>query len=365
MVVVSSRRRRGQGRRSQLRGHFLQRLAVRAFTVKSSWTALTHSIGFIFTSAPSDPSWRFDVSGVFPNGTFFFVSTPVSAPPTISTPGGEAVQGNWGDGLGTFSIAPDRSTMNLTFASPGTAVEGTVRFTNEGTPANTACSASTADPPYFESAAAGQSLSASENILYNQLGWAVTAPRNTVEMDLKINGTPFQLTGTTGYHDHNWGPARFDTFVYTWVVGVGSCGPYDLAYAGARPFGSGRDRDVVGGFLAKDGAILQDQCELFGSQSSNNITIQFGGQALDEATNTTVPTNLTLTYDVPGSGTYQFNLYTSVIGSDVGDLYKRWRLGGTGGLLGGEQFDCGLVVDWLNPGQATYSESGPNIFDQQ
>ena len=321
------------------------------------------SLGFIYTDAPTDPKWRFDVSGVFPNGTFFFIDTPVDTPAIIDMPGGEAVNGNWGD-LGTFSISADRSTIQLNFNSSATGVEGTVTMKNNGPPAHNACSNNITDPPYFQSAAQGVSLSPSERILIDQLGWAVTAQRTTADINLTIQGTPFQLTNATGYHDHNWGPVTFDTFIYTWLSGQGSCGPYDLTYVEVQALNSTRERDVLKGYLAKDGQVLQNQCSLYGSQSANNITVTPTGEVFDAATNQTVPTGLNLDYDIAGDGSYHFELYNSVIGPDV-LVYRRWRLGGKGGKVGEEQYDCGIFGDWLNPGVALYSQDGPGLFEQQ
>jgi len=318
--------------------------------------------GFAFTTTATDPSWRFDVSGVFPNGTFWIISTPVTIPPTVSTPGGEAVEGNWG-GLGSFSLAADRSYLAINFTAAAFGLQGTAVFKNLGTPAHGPCSNTITDPPYFESLSKGRDLTTSEIILYDQTGWAITMPRATAVVDLMVRGTHFTLDNAVGYHDHNWAPARLDKYAYTWLTGQGSCGPYDLTYLEVQTLGTARAGDILKGYLAKDGKVLQNQCSLYGSQTNDNITITLLGQTLEDATGVQVPTAMRLDYDLPNGKKYTFNLVNSVAGPSQLP-YHRWRLMGSGGLVGGEQFDCLLIGDWLNPGIATYTE-GSSIFEEQ
>ncbi len=69
--------------------------------------------GFAFSLGPSDPRYRLDVNGVFPNGSIFFLSNPVTDAPVIKTKG-EAVSGQWGT-VGSFDLSGDRSHLTLTF----------------------------------------------------------------------------------------------------------------------------------------------------------------------------------------------------------------------------------------------------------
>ncbi|KAB5562927.1 hypothetical protein GE09DRAFT_1110316 [Coniochaeta sp. 2T2.1] len=315
--------------------------------------------GFAFTRAPTDPDYRFDISGVFPNGTTFFFSTPVSAP-ALST-AGDGVSGNWGNGLGKFVVAPDRSRVDITFNNDAAGFSGSIVMINQGTPPRTPCN--NLDDPYFGSLANGLSLNVNETVLFKRTGWAVTMPRAASTVNVKIQGSPFVIENGIGYHDHNWAPQSIDKFGYTWLTGQGSCGPFDLSYLEVQGRGSPRSRDITNGFLAYDGHFLQNECSLYGSKTKDFHTITLTGQVFDPASGVDVPTGLTLDYHLANGSHYHFVLKNSVQNPSR-KVYHRWPLYGRGGLVGGTQYDCLLISDWLNPGLATYKQ-GESIFDQQ
>jgi hypothetical protein len=317
--------------------------------------------GFAFSRAPTDPSYQFDISGVFANGTTFFFAAPVTAAPTIST-SGNGVSGDWGNGLGYFEVAPDRSQVVLTFNNEAAGFKGSIVMKNQGTPPRVPCNTSFSDP-YFTTLSAGKTLNPNETILYEQTGWAVTMPRAAATVKLEILGSAFELDDAVGYHDHNWASKPLDQYAYTWLTGQGSCGPFDLSYLEVQALGSPRSNDVTNGFLAYEGEYLQNECSLYGSKAKDYSNITLTGQTVDPITSQTIPTGIILDYFLANGSHYQFPLTNSVQNPDQ-IPYHRWTLTGKGGLVGGPQYDCLLIGDWLNPGLATYTE-GKSIFEEQ
>ncbi|GIJ90990.1 hypothetical protein Asppvi_009955 [Aspergillus pseudoviridinutans] len=314
--------------------------------------------GFPFTRTPETPEYQVDVSGVFPNGTTFFVTaTAETLPRIVSGLDGQAVSGLWGSEAG-FEVTRDLNKVALAFNQKPAGVRGGAIFERDRTPAHVACEATTSGSFYFDSVARAP-LSPSQHLLYDETGWAIAMRRANASVSVDIGGTWFNLTGR-GYHDHNWAPESLDTYIYTWLFGAGSCGPFDLGYVEVQPLNSTRKDDVVQGTLAYEGQILQTECNLYGTRSSSIVTVELVGKALDPITGQTVPTGVNLEY-ILGNGThYQFNLTNTVTNPDQVP-YKRWRYGGSGGQLDGPQYECSVIADWLNPGLAEYTP-GENIF---
>ncbi|KAI5460716.1 hypothetical protein BGZ63DRAFT_425202 [Mariannaea sp. PMI_226] len=326
--------------------------------------------GFTFTRGPSDPPYRFDVSGVFPNGSTFFISTPVSAADVQTAGVGEALVGAWGaagePGAG-FIMTQNRERVVISFNNSANGLTGAIELINSGTPAHGPCGG-TDVPPYFGSLASGKNLNAHEAVLYEQTGWAISMPRAVAVVNIDVHGSKLLLNGTVdnviGYHDHNWSPQALNQFAYTWLTGQGSCGPFDLSYLEVQALGSSHANDILQGFVAHNGEILQNQCSTFGEgRTKDTLTIELTGQAVDSTTHQTIPTGLKLDYTLKNGTHYVFTLKNS-IENPAQNNYHRWTLGGSGGQVGGQQFDCLLVGDWVNPGLATYTE-GKSIFDEQ
>lgn len=316
-------------------------------------------IGFAFTLSPNDPHYQFDVSGVFPNGTTFFISAPVTTLPTI-TANGQDVSGDW-DGQAAFAVFDENSFMALAYNSSSAGVQGGVTFKKDKTSAHVPQGPTTQGATYFTSLAEGQTLNTAENLLFTESGWVIEMPRAYAEVSLNIGGTPFHLTGT-GYHDHNWAPTAFDQITYTWVLGLGSCGPYDLGYFEVKALDSTRAKDIVQGSLAYNGEFVQTEAHLYGSQpSTNTVEFELTGETVDPVTQQSIPTGVNVAYTLRNGTVYQFNL-TNSVNNPALPVYHRWRLVGTGGVVGGKQYQCALIGEWLNPGLAVYKE-GQSIFD--
>lgn len=262
-----------------------------------------------------------------------------------------------------FALSEDRQCLTITFNDRENGLTGSIAFKNLGTPAHGPCNASTSTPPYFDSLASGQSLNADEVILYEQTGWAITMPRAAAVVDITVNGSPLLLDNAIGYHDHNWAPQPLDQFAYTWLTGQGSCGPFDLTYLEVQALGSPRSGDILKGFLAYNGEFLQNECSLFGQKTVDTINITLTGQTTDAATGQAIPTGMILDYTLANGTHYVFTL-TNSVENPAQIPYHRWRLGGSGGEVGGPQHSCLLIGDWLNPGLAVYTE-GESIFEEQ
>lgn len=117
-------------------------------------------------------------------------------------------------------------------------------------------------------------------------------------------------------------------------------------------------------YLAFDTEVLQSQCTTFSNvlyPNPNTFTFNISGSAEDPATGLTVPTNMFAEYVINNGSRYQFNL-DLLLGVPNLPVYNRWRAVGKGGLVGGQQYECALLAEWLNPGAVKYTEGG-NIFD--
>lgn len=278
--------------------------------------------------------------------------------PTITTYG-QDVSGNWDD-QATFAVTDDNSAMVINYNSPSNGVSGSVTFAKDKTSAHVPQGPTTKGATYFSSLAEGQTLNGPETLLFTESGWVIEMPRATSKVDLDIGGTPFKIDGI-GYHDHNWAPTAFDQITYTWVLGLGSCGPFDLGYFEVKALESTRAKDIVQGSLAYNGEFVQTQAHLYGSQpSTNTVEFELTGQTVDPVTSQSIPTGVNVAYTLTNGTVYQFNLTNSVTNPAL-PVYHRWRLVGTGGMVGGEQHNCALIGEWLNPGLAVYTE-GQSVF---
>jgi hypothetical protein len=286
----------------------------------------------------------------------------VDTQPTVET-NGQAVTGNWGD-MGTFSLAADFSTLDLEFNDPANALSGTISFKNLGTPARTACNGTTKGSPYFDSLSTGQTLNEYETDLYENLGWAIAMPRASANVDLKIDGKELKFNNAPAYHDHNWLPSGVDKFLYTWIVGLGSCGPYDVSFVEVQALDSSLDKDIVSGFLTENGQFLHNQCYIRGNKAKvDTMEVRLTGQEFDPLSGVDVPTGWEVEFVLDNGKEYFFKL-DNTIQNPARSVYHRWHTSGSGGEKGGKQYECFLTTDWLNPGLAVYEE-GKNIFDTQ
>ncbi|RFU77061.1 hypothetical protein TARUN_5175 [Trichoderma arundinaceum] len=341
--------------------------------------------GFIFTRSPTDPSFQVDVSGkppsscmkikfssafigTLPNGTQFFVTIPAST--TIITEDTKQVKGVWngpsGEGVASFlsSTGPPR-TFDVSFDYPPLGISGSLSLVGTNTPPHTACTGGTAGSRYFDPAIpAGVALNAAQTEFFNSFGWAIAMPGTTsAKATIAFDGGSVSFEGT-GYHDQNWGYKPLNEYVNTWLFGIGSCGPYHVAFVEAQPLNSTQNDDFMSGYLAFDTQILQSQCTTYSNlpyPKPNTFAFNISGSTVSPVTGRTLPTNMFSEFVITNGSRYQFDLKLLPATPDL-PIYNRWRAVGKGGLVGGKQYDCAILGDWLNPGAVTYTD-GSNIFE--
>lgn len=191
-----------------------------------------------------------------------------------------------------------------------------------------------------------------EYTLEHSLGWLYSTPRAVGSVDISIQGSPLRFLSAFGFHDHVFSPLALDSFVDNWFSGQGPCGPYDLSYAHIQALNSTSERSIVDGYLAFNGRPLIASCETPGEEKYGKVVTVTPTGKVSDASGITLPTGFTIDY-VLGAKHYQFRLETSVLNVDV-PIYHRWTLSGEGGLVGGQQYQCALVGEYINPGQVSY-----------
>ncbi|KAI0264216.1 hypothetical protein BC834DRAFT_924739 [Gloeopeniophorella convolvens] len=294
--------------------------------------------------AAGTPEFYVVANGFFPNGTAFsFDQIPASAG-TVTTDG-QAVTGLW-PGAGSFQLSSDLSTFTVQLNAPGLTGAVTLKTNNAH---HFGCD--TTSTPYFSSAVSGiTNLSAAENILFNQLGWATTIPGGTASVSAMVDGSPLVFEGS-GYHDANWAPVPLNEAVSTWYFGSAQVGPYDLSFVSATALGSSRPLNT--GYLSSSGTVLQNQCSVEGTKSVDISKLTPYGSAVQAGV--TVPAGFILEYTLQDGSEVTFNL--SARGANPGqNIYHRWLGTATGGKPG-ENFEGAANFEWLNPALVPYVPS--------
>ncbi|KAI0656575.1 hypothetical protein C8Q70DRAFT_1056491 [Cubamyces menziesii] len=286
------------------------------------------------------------INGAFANGTVFAYQIPASS--SSVTYQGQAVTGTWA-GAGEFKNSADLSKFTVRLNAPEFGVTGTLEITSDG-PSHFGCNSTTS--PYFDSAIpAGTSLSANEEIFYEQLGWATSQPGGDATVDVVLSGSPLTITGK-GYHDANWMPQPIDKFMDDWYFLDAQVGPFDLSAVYAAITGSTKDFNT--GFLEHSGTILQNQCSLQGSRKDDFVSITPYGLGFDAPSGVNVMKGFILDYTLANGDQYQFNITgLSLVLDQL--IYHRWVGSAVGGHVGGEQYSGVAMYDWLNPSLRPYN----------
>ncbi|GAV99465.1 Hydroxyneurosporene synthase [Lentinula edodes] len=161
------------------------------------------------------PEYYITINGFFSNGNNFSLTVPATSG-NISEGNNNSVTGTWGT-VGAFQISSDLKTMAVTFNAPDAPyrISGSMNFTSNRAN-HYGCNVT--DSPYFDVVKPVKTLNDAEQVLFNQLGWAVAIPGGTVNVDVRINGTRLQFTGN-GYHDQNWMPLALNEFISSWYFG--------------------------------------------------------------------------------------------------------------------------------------------------
>ncbi|KAK0755648.1 hypothetical protein N5P37_011803 [Trichoderma harzianum] len=324
--------------------------------------------GFVFTRGPSDPSFQVDISGTLPNGTQFFIVIPADT--ATVTESEERVTAVWKDPSGEtiaslLSTTGPPRTFDVSFNYPPLGISGSVSLVGTNTPPHTGCSGNTSGSRYFDPAIpAGANFNDAQTEFFTNLGWAIAMPGTTsAKVNIVLDGHSASFEGA-GYHDKNWADKPIDQYLNTWLFGLGSCGPYHVAFVEAQPLNSPHKDDFMSGYLSFDTEILQSQCTTFSNlpyPKPNTFNFNISGTADSPAAGVNLPTNMFAEYVIHNGSRYQFDL-NLLPGTPALPIYNRWRAVGKGGLVGGKQYDCTILGEWMNPGAVPYTD-GANIFE--
>lgn len=92
------------------------------------------------------------------------------------------------------------------------------------------------------------------------------------------------------------------------------------------------------------------------NRNTDTVEIEFTGQTIDPVTGDKIPTGATVDFVLANGTRYHFELENNIF-LPSRTVYKRWRMGGSGGMVVGEQHE------W-NPGRAPPYTEGTSIFDK-
>jgi hypothetical protein len=170
------------------------------------------------------------------------------------------------------------------------------------------------------------------------------------DVDLTINGTQLKFTGN-GYHDQNWMPLALNQFISSWYFGFAEVGPYTLSYVSVIPVNS----TVVfnTGYLATDQAVLQNQCSVNGTKTTDIAVVQPKG-AVAGGEGTVAPASWMLNYIAGDGSEFEFELIPTGANPSLA-VYQRWTGSISGGKKGEEKYEGVATFEWLNPGLNVYS----------
>ncbi|KAH8078740.1 hypothetical protein BXZ70DRAFT_1012718 [Cristinia sonorae] len=307
--------------------------------VTSSFQIL-FNLGALVAVGPRDPAaplYTLAITGFFSNGTAFEV-TLAAENATVTSGHGEEVTGTWGS-IARFHASRDLKTFDMKFTHPQ--ISGTVVFKANNAP-HYACNSTSS--PTFTSVSKGLTLSESEEVLFNQLGWIATTPGSAAKVDLTVKGAPLKFVGN-GYHDHNFTPLPINALVSSWYCGNARVGPYDMSFVLVKP----RDNStniLTTGYLSRNGVVLQNQCSINGTKSRDfSLTTPYGAKT--EA-GVVVPEGYIVDYVLHNGEKFSFNL-TSYDANPKRASYLRWVGNIVGGSVSkGEKFTGATMLELIS-----------------
>ncbi|TCD60281.1 hypothetical protein EIP91_010433 [Steccherinum ochraceum] len=308
-------------------------------------------MGYIFEHDSDAPEFYASVDGFFDDGTPFHLTLPATSA-TVTQQGDDAT-GTW-DGAGMFVSSPGRS-YDITFANDD--VQGTISIAVDGAPSHFACN--TTSSPFFDSITPSAALTSSQDqVLFEHLGWAVSAPSGRATVALTIDGTPLTFTGT-GYHDQNFIDSSdlFADTISEWFFGTAQVGPYVFSYLETRSFDS--EFTLSTGFLARDGVVLQNQCRVAPTNASSAVQatdsskLSRVGVIHSDASDVDVPKSYVVDYVLANGEEFSFTLTETTEVLDI-PVYHRSIGPVSGGKVGEPASEGVTLFEWLNPGVNVY-----------
>ncbi|KAJ7590315.1 hypothetical protein C8J56DRAFT_826243 [Mycena floridula] len=291
---------------------------------------------------PSQPQYYIDIKGFTEDGTSFDLVIPAVNGSVNSTHKGQGVVGVWNP-IASFQLSSDLSTMTVKFTAEQ--LTGTLLLKSNAAH-HFGCNVT--DTPYFDGLfSSGKELSESETTLFKDLGWATTIPGGIGEVDVVINGSRLRYTGSA-YHDANWAHSTLNDFIDYWYFGYAEIGPYSFSFVRAGPLQSTLALNT--GYLNKKGVVLQNQCSVDGSKTSDVSIIAPYGTVVEEDTGSTVPSAFNISFVLADATKITFN-FDIIDENPRISVYHRFMAKITGGIEGdaADQVEGYGVVEWLNP----------------
>ena len=306
--------------------------------------SLLTSTGYVLgPRVPGAPEFYVSVDGILPNGIPFGETLVASAAEVTAV--GERVTGVW-EGVGGFQTSEDLSSFSVHFEGLNSPVTGTITM-NANAIHHYACNGTTS--PYFDSAIPEGELTENEKIFYQQVGWAITIPGGNATVDLHIEDTPLFFQGS-GYHDQNWFPQLLSDIVATWSFGAGQAGPYTFSYIEVQTIDS--NRTFTTGFLARDGVVLQNQCNTETTGNDRSILTPYGIDT-ESTSGVLTPKGYIVDYLLANGEHFSFNITALGRNPDL-SIYHRSTGTAVGGKVGGNSYKGSTLFEWLNPGLVPY-----------
>ncbi|WVF66678.1 hypothetical protein IAT40_001419 [Kwoniella sp. CBS 6097] len=200
---------------------------------------------------------------VFPNGSSIYRELDYSyesdEPMYVSTKG-DGSSGIIGGGDASWVGQPDLSEYRLKLDLRDDEISGTVTLLSAASPF-----------------AACQDLTPETRTdIFWYLNWINLVPDAVALVDLKIGDERLAFTGN-GYHDKNWGPYLFGTFIDQWYWGHGRAGPYSVVWFSLIPKTGQADTKSLG-WVSKDGEVLYSSCGAGGDDTT--ITVRPYGEGV-------------------------------------------------------------------------------------
>ncbi|OCF34747.1 hypothetical protein I316_03289 [Kwoniella heveanensis BCC8398] len=191
---------------------------------------------------------------VFPNGSSIYreMDYLVDEPMYVSTKG-DGSSGVIGGGDASWVGQPDLGEYRLKLDLKDDDIRGTVTFLSELSPE-------------------------ARTDLFWYLNWINLVPDAVALVDLKIGEERLAFTGN-GYHDKNWGPYLFGSFIDQWYWGHGRAGPYSVVWFYLIPKAGGLAESKALGWVSKDGEVLYSACG--GGDDQDTISVKPYGEGVE------------------------------------------------------------------------------------
>ncbi|KAF5393884.1 hypothetical protein D9757_000285 [Collybiopsis confluens] len=291
------------------------------------------------------PEYYIDINGFFGGKDSDFTLTVPASSGEITEGDGKAITGTWGT-VGTFQTSSDLKTMRVTFNASD--ITGSINFiSNRGS--HFGCNVT--DGPFFNAfAPKNRTLNEAEQVFFDELGWPVSIPGGIADVDVTINGTRLAFSGN-GYHDQNFMSLALNEFISSWYFGFAEVGPYTFSYVSATPVNSSIVFNT--GYLATDQAVLQNQCSINGTKTTDISLIQPKGE-MEGPEGTITPSSWILSYVLDDGSEFEFELKPTGANPNLA-IYQRWTGSISGGKKGEEIYEGVATFEWLNPGLNPYS----------